>query len=191
MLLKDNLNTYLYVSTKKYSLLLKDTSLKRYGKILFLSIFIVIFFLILFAYFAIIKRLKPLKKLKTEIDKFAHGKLDIDAKMKGEDEIASVANAFDNSVKHIKRLNNSRTLFLRNIMHELKTPITKGRITAEMIEDGKNRDRLINTFEKLENMINEFAAIERLSSRYGHDKQKISNAKYRKRFECKCGFQTF
>lgn len=167
MLLKDNLNTYLYVDTKKYSLLLKDMSLKRYGKIVFFSIFIVIFFLILFAYFAILKRLKPLKKLKIEIDKFAHGNIDINTRMDGEDEIAVVANAFDNSVQHIKMLNNSRTLFLRNIMHELKTPITKGRIAAEMIENSKNRDRLINVFEKLENLINEFAAIERLSSGFG------------------------
>ncbi len=34
------------------------------------------------------------------------------------------------------------SVFLRNIMHELKTPITKGLLTLEMIEDNKYKERL-------------------------------------------------
>ena len=49
-------------------------------------------------------------------------------------------------------------------MHELKTPITKGRIATEMIEQSKNKDRLISVFERLESLINEFAAIERATT---------------------------
>ena len=49
-------------------------------------------------------------------------------------------------------------------MHELKTPITKGRIAVEMIEHGKNQERLISVFERLESLINEFAAVERATA---------------------------
>jgi two-component system OmpR family sensor kinase len=52
-------------------------------------------------------------------------------------------------------------------MHELKTPITKGRITVEMLESTKYKERLITVFEKLETLINEFASIERLTSGIG------------------------
>jgi two-component system OmpR family sensor kinase len=52
-------------------------------------------------------------------------------------------------------------------MHELKTPITKGRISAEMLEDGKHKERLIASFEKLELLINEFASIEQITSGEG------------------------
>ncbi len=51
------------------------------------------------------------------------------------DEIAALANQFDSAVIKIKSLRDSRQLFLRNIMHELKTPITKGKLATEMIED--------------------------------------------------------
>ncbi len=120
--------------------------------------------LVLFgAYFWTIRKIKPIKKIKKEIDKFASGDLDIDLDMKNDDEIAEVAHAFSHAVGEIKKLNNSRKLFLRNIMHELKTPITKGRITAEMIEDGKNKQRLISTFEKLESLLNEFIQIEQIT----------------------------
>lgn len=63
--------------------------------------------------------------------------------------ISEVADAFYMAVMQIKKLNSSRQLFLRNIMHELKTPITKGRITAEMIQKDKYQERLINVFEKV------------------------------------------
>ena len=52
-------------------------------------------------------------------------------------------------------------------MHELKTPITKGRISAEMLDNGKQKDRLIGAFEKLELLINEFASIEQITSGEG------------------------
>ena len=82
----------------------------------------------------------------------------------GNDEISEVADAFYTAVMQIKKLNESRQLFLRNIMHELKTPITKGRITAEMIPEDKYQKRLISVFEKLEELINEFAAVEEATS---------------------------
>jgi two-component system OmpR family sensor kinase len=55
-----------------------------------------------------------------------------------------------------------RTLFTRAIMHELKTPIGKGRIIAEMVENDLNRERLIKVFRRLDDLVDEFAKIERL-----------------------------
>jgi two-component system OmpR family sensor kinase len=57
-------------------------------------------------------------------------------------------------------------------MHELKTPITKGRISVEMIENGKQKERLIKVFEKLEFLINEFASIEQITSGAGVQNRK-------------------
>jgi len=164
LILKNNKNAYLYVTTKKYSLLLKDKNYNSNRNLIYSSIFLSILILIIMAYILTIKKLLPLKKLKIEIDKFAKGDLDVNVRLENEDEIADVANAFDNAVKQIKRLNSSRILFLRNIMHELKTPITKGRISAEMLPDSKNKDRLISVFEKLQNLIEEFITIEKISS---------------------------
>jgi len=127
------------------------------------AIFGGILFLLLGAYIWTIRKIRPIKKIKKEIDKFASGNLDIELNLKTDDEIAEVGQAFSHAVSEIKKLNNSRKLFLRNIMHELKTPITKGRITAEMIADGKNKQRLISVFEKLESLLNEFIQIEQIT----------------------------
>ncbi len=163
---KEKDNNYLLIkSANGSSILVEDTIYKKYvNKIHNIKYIFLGFGLLLFiVYFVIIKKLKPIKKLKSEIDKFANGNLNINCRIDGNDEIAELANAFNHSVEQIRKLNSSRKLFLRNIMHELKTPITKGMITVEMIEDGKHKDRLISTFQRLENLLNEFTAIEQIS----------------------------
>lgn len=166
-ILKYESNHYLYMETKYSSLLLRDDDYQPYRYDLIKVIFGVVFVIIVIAYILTIRKLKPLRKLKRQMDKFAGGDLNINCMIDGDDEISQVSNSFHNAVEQINKLNQSRQLFLRNIMHELKTPITKGRISAEMLENSKQKERLISTFEKLERLINEFASIEQITSGEG------------------------
>jgi two-component system OmpR family sensor kinase len=111
------------------------------------------------------KSLLPLSTLKSQIQTFSKGDLDIECKSDKEDEIAEVANEFDHAVTMIRELLHSRQLFLRAIMHELKTPIAKGRLVSEMLEDEKNKTRLHSIFERLNLLIDEFAKIEKITSK--------------------------
>jgi two-component system OmpR family sensor kinase len=101
-----------------------------------------------------------------KIRKFSQGDLNIECKSELGDEIAEVANEFDNAVKRIRDLLSARQLFLRTIMHELKTPIGKGRIVSEMLEDATAKKRLKGVFERLDMLIAEFAKIEQLASKH-------------------------
>ena len=158
-------NYLLIESINKKAILLYDKAFKPYRtQILYIQLIFGGIIIVLFlAYLWTISRLAPIKKLKHEIDKFAKGDLDIHCRMDRGDEISEVANAFDNSVAKIRQLNNSRKLFLRNIMHELKTPITKGLISAEMLPENKQKQRLISVFQRLESLLNEFIAIEQIT----------------------------
>ena len=128
-------------------------------------IFSLVFLLILMLYFWVIRSLKPLSTLKKQIKTFSEGNLDIHCASDKKDEIAEVANEFDHAVSMIRELLQSRQLFLRAIMHELKTPIGKGRLVAEMLPDEKNKARLHNIFERLNLLIDEFAKIEKITSK--------------------------
>jgi signal transduction histidine kinase len=68
------------------------------------------------------------------------------------------------SIKKIITLLDSRKLFLRTLMHELKTPIAKGRLVAELIENGTQKNDLIKNYTQLNNIIDEFAKTEQISS---------------------------
>lgn len=165
---------YLKVQHVDKVLLLKDNDYQPYRYDIIKIIFSLVAIILLAAYVFVIRKLKPLRKLKRQIAKFAAGEIDeVQNVSSGNDEISEVADAFYDAVCQIKNLNASRKLFLRNIMHELKTPITKGRLAAEMIEKSKNQERLVSVFIKLENLINEFAAVEQVTSNIALNNTKI------------------
>ena len=119
---------------------------------------------IILLYIATIRSILPLYSLRQKVKEFSNGNYDIDCKSDKKDEIGILSNEFNNSVKKIKKLRDSRQLFLRNIMHELKTPITKGKLSCEMIEESNYQEILKNVFKRQEVLLNEFARIEKLSA---------------------------
>ena len=154
---------YFHVLTPHFRILFIDENRYEksyYGYILFA--FLLMLFIV--TYIWIIRSLLPLKNLKNEIQKFANGDVDINCKSDKKDEIADVANEFDKAVKKIALLLDSRQLFLRTIMHELKTPIAKGRIVSELIDEEKQKNRMIVIFEKLNHLIDDFARTEQIVS---------------------------
>ncbi|MBT8348628.1 MAG: sensor histidine kinase, partial [Sulfurovum sp.] len=73
----------------------------------------------------------------------------------------------DEALRKVESLIDSRQLFLRTIMHELKTPIGKGKILNTFIEEDKLKDGYDEVFGRLELLLNEFSKIEQmLSSNY-------------------------
>ena len=166
LLLKYKGDYYIWVRSLGNTLLIKDISQDvLYNKTLYTVIFLIMIVLLLLIYILIIFKLRPLKKITKEIEKFSKGNLDLDLDIKSSKEINEVAQALKEAAESLKHIQNSRKLLLRNIMHELKTPITKGRITAELIEEGRQKERLIQIFEKLNTLINEFAALEAVNSK--------------------------
>ncbi|DAB34928.1 MAG TPA: histidine kinase [Sulfurospirillum sp. UBA12182] len=155
---------YLHIDNLISSILLESKYNKRPNDILWL-IFAAALVLLISIYISILRSISPLKQLSSEIKKFASGQLDIDCKSDKDDEIAEVANEFDRAASKLKDLINSRQLFLRTIMHELKTPIGKGRIVAEMLQDVKAKNRLVSIFERLDLLISEFSKLEQIVSK--------------------------
>jgi len=162
--IKYNDRYYLLVDNMMASVLLESQGVKSNDEQLWIG-FIIALVIFISMYVSILRSISPLKELSLKIREFAGGNMEIDCKSNQDDEIAEVANEFNEAVIKISSLMNSRQLFLRTIMHELKTPIGKGRIVSEMIEDPKAKKRLITIFERLEILISEFSKIEQLVSK--------------------------
>ncbi|MFP4486592.1 MAG: ArsS family sensor histidine kinase [Campylobacterales bacterium] len=157
-------DTLMELRYKNNNYYIKNCELQTMSSSMLFFVYAVLNSVLFVAFLLIYRSITPLKKLQQEIEKFSNGD-NIECKSNKKDEIADVANAFDSAAKKIKSLLESRVLFLRLIMHELKTPITKARIASEMLESGVNRDRIIKNLEKLNSQIDEFAKIERLNSK--------------------------
>lgn len=155
---------FILVNNDRFRLLLENMNKTTYTLETSL-IFAAALLLLLMLYLWIIRSLKPLSELKEKIKSFSDGNLDIECRSDKKDEIAEVANEFDHAVKTIRELIRSRQLFLRAIMHELKTPIAKGRLVSEMLQDEKPKKRLDRIFIRLNLLIDEFAKLEQLTSK--------------------------
>ena len=156
---------FIYVQRLGYNLMLKDARPKNYNFELATVVGIALIALLFILYLAILKKLYPLKRLHREIEQFAAGDMDVKISYKYDDEIGKIAKSFDDAIMHIKELITSKNLFMRNMMHELKTPITKGRIVVESIDDETIKGILVRAFERMNELINELAQVERVTTR--------------------------
>lgn len=158
-------NLYLHLKNPSFDILLQTIEDDKISDSLWIG-FILSATLLISLYISVMKNLAPLKKLNKNIKNFGTGNMDIVCfESTSNDEIAELGREFGKAVAKIRELIRSRQLFLRAIMHELKTPIGKGRIVCELLDDEVQKKRLSTIFERLEMLINEFAKIEQLLSK--------------------------
>jgi two-component system OmpR family sensor kinase len=155
---------YIYVQRMSYNLMLKDDVPENFFFEIAVTLGIVLTGLLLLLYIMVLRKLYPLKKLHRQIQRFAQGDMDVEITYEHDDEIGKIAKSFDDAIKHINHLSASKNLFMRNLMHELKTPITKGRIVVEMLDDEATKKVLIRAFERMNELISELAEIERVTT---------------------------
>ena len=157
---------YLFFEKFDTQILIKDLESQNltnsfYTIFVFVSLLIVITIL----YINTLKKLLPLKELKDKVINFGDEKFDFElSNSSSKDEVTLLANEFKKSAIKLKNIKESRNIFIRNIMHELKTPITKGKFLLQLEKSDENIEKLKMVFNRLESLINEFATIEELIS---------------------------
>ncbi|MBN7288099.1 MULTISPECIES: ArsS family sensor histidine kinase [Campylobacter] len=129
---------------------------------LIVNIVMVAFFVVVLRKLLRLRNLKNMIRRAGEEDKFRL------IKVEANDEIGQIAGEFNTTMQKIDTIKQARALFLRNILHEFRNPIMKGRIMADMIaeilQDDKIKDRLKQIFIRLEMILGEVVKVEKLVS---------------------------
>ena len=129
---------------------------------LVVNIVMVAFFIVVLKKLLRLRNLKNMIRRAGEEDKFSL--IEVEAN----DEIGQIAGEFNTTMQKIDAIKQARALFLRNILHEFRNPIMKGRIMADMIaeilQDDKAGDRLKQIFIRLEMILGEVVKVEKLVS---------------------------
>lgn len=120
--------------------------------------------LLLLFFSIVLRKLLRLRNLKSAIRTFGDTKKFQAIGVESEDELGEIASEFNLAMEKIHLLKEARTLFLRNILHELKTPIMKGKILSNSLENTKQQTQLERIFERLETLLGEMVKVEKLSS---------------------------
>lgn len=75
-------------------------------------------------YFITEKVISPLKDMSNAAKSFAAGKFDVRVPVRGSDEVAQLAVAFNNMAESLDNLETMRNTFTANVSHDLRTPMT-------------------------------------------------------------------
>ena len=126
--------------------------------LVFLDIFVLF---LIFLY--ILTLLSPLKKITKQITNFANGELSSRININSKDEIGILANSFNKMATSLENSIKTREELLRDIGHELRTPIAKGKFAIEKIDDFSQKELLKKIFIDLETLTNELIELEKLN----------------------------
>ncbi len=88
------------------------------------------------AYFITERTITPLREMGNAARNFAAGRFDIRVRVRGRDEVARLAEAFNQMADSLQNLENMRNSFIANVSHDLRTPMTTIAGFIDSIRDG-------------------------------------------------------
>lgn len=101
---------------------------------------------------------RPLKALEGAALTVARGNFPPPLKEEGSSEIIAVTRAFNQMAKGVKQLEDDRNLLTAGISHDLRTPLTRIRLAAEMLPSEQDwiREGISNDIEDMNDIIDQF-----------------------------------
>ncbi|MCR9138267.1 MAG: HAMP domain-containing histidine kinase [Alphaproteobacteria bacterium] len=116
----------------------------------------------------LVRRLtKRLEQLQRGVERIGEGDLSARVAVKGRDEIAQLAESFNNAAEKIEKLVGAHRLLLANASHELRTPLSRIRLGLEMSEGSPTPERraaLKQDIAELDALIDEILLMSRLDA---------------------------
>lgn len=112
----------------------------------------------------ILRMLSPLHSITASMRRFAKGEYRSRSAIETHDEIGEVARSYNEMAQTIENLIQSRQELLRDVGHELRTPIARGLFALEQLEDSKVRETLKHSFKELDQLTQELLEIEKLQA---------------------------
>lgn len=108
------------------------------------------------AYLVMFRVARPLKGLTDAAGEIGRGRQPVPLAESGPAEIRTVTHAFNQMSQDLARLDEDRALILAGISHDLRTPLTRLRLAAEMSGDAALREGMAADIEDMDKIIGQF-----------------------------------
>ncbi|MCU7845704.1 MAG: HAMP domain-containing histidine kinase [Candidatus Thiodiazotropha sp. (ex Monitilora ramsayi)] len=161
----------------RYTLLLSPNSSIESSQLpLVVSLTIVAVLLIIALVYHLVRRLfRPIETIRQGITRFGRGELEHRIDVRRRDELGELANSVNNMADEIQQMLEGKRQLLLAISHELRSPLTRARVNAELLEESEPQKRIILDLQQMELELTELLETERLGSQHARlDRQSVS-----------------
>ena len=121
---------------------------------------------LLLAYHAIRRLFRPIEVIQAGVARIGAGDLGHRLNIRRRDELGKLAGSVNAMADDISRMLEAKRELLLAISHELRSPLTRARVNAELLDDNTTRKALLVDLAELETLLGELLESERLSGRH-------------------------
>lgn len=126
----------------------------------------VLLLVLVLVYHAIRRLFRPIEVIQSGIARIGAGELDHRLDIRRRDELGALATSVNTMADDIRQMLQAKRELLLAISHELRSPLTRARLHAELLDENPTRDALLNDLAELEALLTELLESERLSGRH-------------------------
>ena len=110
--------------------------------------------------------LRPLGDIRAGAVRYGQGQFDAPIPVRGDDELGRLAGQINTMAGELRHMLDAKRALLLSISHELRSPLTRARLNAELVDEGPSRDALLRDLGEMRELISDLLESERLTA--GH-----------------------
>ncbi|SAK50048.1 sensor signal transduction histidine kinase [Caballeronia hypogeia] len=98
----------------------------------------------------------PLRALAQAVQRFGRGQPTPPVPERGPRELRQLTHGFNQMVREVSQTENDRAVMLAGVAHDLKTPLARLRLRAEMMDNEKMRDGVVRDVNSMAHIVDQF-----------------------------------
>jgi two-component system, OmpR family, osmolarity sensor histidine kinase EnvZ len=99
---------------------------------------------------------KPLRSLAQAVARFGRGEPVPPVRERGPRELRMLTRGFNQMVTEVERTEHDRAVMLAGVAHDLKTPLARLRLRAEMMDEARTRDGVVRDVDSMAHIVDQF-----------------------------------
>lgn len=111
-------------------------------------VFLILATMALFCWILAIDIARPLRRMADRVNQFGAGDLDARVRIDRRDEIGMLGGAFDEMASRIQTLLQAERQLLQDVSHELRSPLARLGVAAQLVKQEAHRDNAIQRIER-------------------------------------------
>lgn len=139
---------------------------RAHGRWIGLAAMAALLLVVYLCYRAIRWLFRPVADIQAGVQRIGGGELDYRIPIRRADELGTLTASINAMTEEIRKMLDAKRQLLLAVSHELRSPVTRARVSLALLEDSPERTRLQEDLQEMEHLIGDLLEAERLNTRH-------------------------